>query len=99
NFQLMLKGVDYTLKYYYANAAFNFVLTLMIGVRIWWVGMKTQVLMGYSQQSGIIRYKYKAIFSISLESGILYPICLIAHAIITGNVNKVSITVDLTPTA
>ncbi|THU80133.1 hypothetical protein K435DRAFT_696328 [Dendrothele bispora CBS 962.96] len=91
NAQLMLKGLDYTLTYYYVNAAFNLVLTLMIAGRIWWIGMKTQALMGYSQQSHVIRNK--------LEAGILYPIALVVHAAISGNVDKISIPINLTPTA
>ncbi|THU96539.1 hypothetical protein K435DRAFT_664386 [Dendrothele bispora CBS 962.96] len=99
NFQLLLKGTDYTLKYKYANAVFNLVLTLVIAGRIWFIGTKTQVLMGYSQQSHIICNKYKTIFAVSLEAGIVYPISLILHAAITGNTNKISIPVDLAPTA
>ncbi|THU77865.1 hypothetical protein K435DRAFT_614880, partial [Dendrothele bispora CBS 962.96] len=43
NFQLYLRGLDYTLKYYYANAALNLILTLTIAHlvaqagRIWWI--------------------------------------------------------------
>ncbi|THU96517.1 hypothetical protein K435DRAFT_858473 [Dendrothele bispora CBS 962.96] len=95
NFQLMLKGLDYTLKYYYVNAAFNLILTLTIG-RIWWIGTK---LTKYSKQSRIICNKYKAIFAISLEAGILYPLFLVIHAAIAANVNVIPIPVDLTPIA
>ncbi|THU96501.1 hypothetical protein K435DRAFT_797254 [Dendrothele bispora CBS 962.96] len=96
NFQLMLKGLDYTLKYYYANAAFNLILTLTMAGRIWWIGTK---LMKYSKQSRIICNKYKAIFAISLEAGILYPLFLVIYAAITANADLIPIPVDLTPIA
>ncbi|THU94702.1 hypothetical protein K435DRAFT_798677 [Dendrothele bispora CBS 962.96] len=99
NFQLMLKGLDYTLKYFYANAALNLILTLTIAGRIWWIGIKTRTLTKYSKQSRIICNKYKAIFAISLEAGILYPLFLVIHAAITANVDVIPIPVDLTPIA
>ncbi|KAF5357333.1 hypothetical protein D9758_005827 [Tetrapyrgos nigripes] len=114
NFQLFLTGINYRLTFYYANAVVNFVVTMLIAGRIWWVGRRT---MRYSTYWGrIINDKYKAIFAISyifhsplsfsgllrhfirLECGVIYPISLVAHAAVEGNVDKISIPVNLTPT-
>ncbi|KAK7473118.1 hypothetical protein VKT23_001219 [Stygiomarasmius scandens] len=97
NFQLYNKGIHYQLAFYYANAVVNFILTLMIAGRIWWVGRQTQASLGYSRESRILNDKYMAIIAISLECGILYPIALIVHAAVEGNTDKISIPVNLTP--
>ncbi|THU94170.1 hypothetical protein K435DRAFT_724707 [Dendrothele bispora CBS 962.96] len=97
NFQLYLKGNNYQLAFYYANSVVNFVITLMIAGRIWWVGRQTQALIDSSRETRIISDKYKAVIAISLECGILYPLSLIAHAAVEGNTDKISIPVNLTP--
>ncbi|KAF5357319.1 hypothetical protein D9758_005836 [Tetrapyrgos nigripes] len=99
NFLLFEKGVNYQLAFYYANAVVNFILTMMIAGRIWRVGRQTQAYTGYSLERGIINDRYKAIIAISLECGLLYPIALVAHAAVEGNVDKISIAVNLTPVA
>ncbi|THU81789.1 hypothetical protein K435DRAFT_808795 [Dendrothele bispora CBS 962.96] len=69
NFHLLLRGVDYNLKFLYINATVNFVLTLMIGRcatkagRIWWVCRQTRALMDYSHYSHIIGRKYSAVIA------------------------------------
>ncbi|THV00896.1 hypothetical protein K435DRAFT_776269 [Dendrothele bispora CBS 962.96] len=96
NFHLLLRAVDYNLKFLYINAVVNFGLTLMIAGRIWWVCRQTRALMD-SQCGHIIGRKYNAIIATLFECGIIYPISLIAQAAIQGNVSELSIPVTLTP--
>jgi len=92
NFNLELKGERYGLGFFYANAAFNVLLTVMIAGRIWWVGKRTSASFG---RSGAINQKYKDVIAVLLECGVLYPITLIAHAAVEGSQNKISIPVNL----
>ncbi|THU78406.1 hypothetical protein K435DRAFT_887809 [Dendrothele bispora CBS 962.96] len=106
NIHLLLRGIDYNLKFLYINAAVNFGLTLMIvfipiyigkkAGRIWWVCRQTRASMD-SQRGHIISRKYNAIIATLLECGILYPISLIVQAAIQGNTSELSIPVTLTP--
>ncbi|THU88507.1 hypothetical protein K435DRAFT_916994 [Dendrothele bispora CBS 962.96] len=96
NVNLLLRGIDYNLKFLYINAAVNFGLTLMIAGRIWWVCRQTRASMD-SQRGHIIGRKYNAIIATLLECGILYPISLIVQAAIQGNTSELSIPVTLTP--
>ncbi|KAF9058656.1 hypothetical protein BDP27DRAFT_1453863 [Rhodocollybia butyracea] len=93
NFNLELKGEQYGLGFFYANAAFNMLLTAMIAGRIWWVGKRTSASFG---RSGAINQKYKDVIAVLLECGVLYPIALIAHAAVEGSQNTISIPVNLT---
>jgi len=130
NFQLLLRGTNYQLIFYYLNATVNFILTLAIGMpqslilfqflrfcqagRIWWLRRQIIALMGHSRHSRVVNDKYMAIVAMlyvylvpstclasiffrRLECGIAYPISLIAHATIEGNVDKILIPVNLTP--
>ncbi|THV01216.1 hypothetical protein K435DRAFT_793557 [Dendrothele bispora CBS 962.96] len=108
NFHLLLRGVDYNLKFLYINATVNFVLTLMIvfyllnlhitkAGRIWWVCRQTRALMDNSQSVRIIGRKYYAVIATLLECGILYPVSLIIQAAIQGNASELPIPVTLTP--
>ncbi|KAF9066546.1 hypothetical protein BDP27DRAFT_1423794 [Rhodocollybia butyracea] len=92
-FELELKGVNYGLGFFYANATLNMVLTMMIAGRIWWVARQISTCFG---QNGVINAKYKDIIAVLVECGFLYPIALIAHAVVEGNQSRIAIPVDLT---
>ncbi|KIK64625.1 hypothetical protein GYMLUDRAFT_101465, partial [Collybiopsis luxurians FD-317 M1] len=95
NLDLALKGTNYILSFYYANAGVNSVLTLLIAGRIWWMARQNRLELG--SQNQFLNNEYKAIISILLESGILYPISLIAHVVVEGNTDKISMPINLTP--
>ncbi|KIK56262.1 hypothetical protein GYMLUDRAFT_87349 [Collybiopsis luxurians FD-317 M1] len=95
NFALELKGENYHLGFYYANAALNLLFTLMIAGRIWWMGVRTS--RSFSQDRSINK-KYKQIIAVLIECGIIYPIALIAHAAIEGSQDTIAIPVNLTAT-
>jgi hypothetical protein len=92
NFNLEAKGINFLLGFYYANAVVNFIFTMLIAGRIWWIGHTEQ------SQNRLTNGKYKSTVAIILECGVLYPISLVAHAAIEGNVDKIAIPVNLTPT-
>ncbi|KAL0565100.1 hypothetical protein V5O48_016931 [Marasmius crinis-equi] len=60
-----------------AMAIFNFILTLMIAGRIWWIASSAQKLIGKS-----ISPQYKTIVGIIIESGIIYPVGLLSAIIV-----------------
>ncbi|KIK68212.1 hypothetical protein GYMLUDRAFT_143625, partial [Collybiopsis luxurians FD-317 M1] len=93
NFALELKGINYHLGFYYANASLNLVFTLVIAGRIWWVARQINRLLG---REDTIKKKYRQIIVILIECGIIYPITLIAHAAVEGNNNRIVIPVSLT---
>ncbi|KIK51347.1 hypothetical protein GYMLUDRAFT_181521 [Collybiopsis luxurians FD-317 M1] len=95
NFDLALKGTNFLFGFYYANAAFNLILTLLIAGRIWWVVQQSRRAYLGNHYS-LCDKKFKAIITVLLECGILYPISLIAHAVVEGNSDILSIPVDLT---
>ncbi|KIK66401.1 hypothetical protein GYMLUDRAFT_239358 [Collybiopsis luxurians FD-317 M1] len=95
NYTLELKGVNYHLGFYYANAALNLLYTLMIAGRIWWMGVRTSKSFG---QERTINKRYKQIILVLIECGMIYPLTLIAHAALEGTTERISIPVNLTPT-
>ncbi|THU89583.1 hypothetical protein K435DRAFT_677590, partial [Dendrothele bispora CBS 962.96] len=56
-------------------AVFNTVLTLMTGIRIWWITRQARALMGSE-----VDQRYRTIVAIILESGWIYPVVLIINA-------------------
>ncbi|KIK50663.1 hypothetical protein GYMLUDRAFT_438082 [Collybiopsis luxurians FD-317 M1] len=93
NFNLESKGINFHLGFYYANAAVNFIFTMLIASRLWWIIQQKT-----SEENAMKLTKYKMTVAILLECGLLYPISLIAHAAIEGNVDKILTPVNLTPT-
>uniref|UniRef100_A0A0W0GFN5 Uncharacterized protein n=1 Tax=Moniliophthora roreri TaxID=221103 RepID=A0A0W0GFN5_MONRR len=65
------------LVYDSTNAAFNFLLTLTLAGRIWWINHKAHAIL-----SPALQQKYRAVITILLESGVLYPPTLIAHVVV-----------------
>ncbi|KAJ8077910.1 hypothetical protein PM082_002351 [Marasmius tenuissimus] len=78
-----------------AIATFNGFLSLLTGVRIWWVSRQARQLMGSDVDA-----RYKTIVAAILESGILYAAALIARTVISLALNPGvhgTIPIDLTP--
>jgi len=97
NFALEEKGINYLIGFYFTNAAVNFMLTLLIAGRIWWVGRRTWVSFGTGENC-MISKKYKTIIAVLIECGIIYPISLISHAAAELNQEKLAVPINLTPT-
>jgi len=91
NFNLELKGINFGLGFFYANAVTNFIYTMLIACRLWWL---TQC---NNTSSGVRIQRHKLTAAILLECGVFYPIALVAHAAIEGNLNIISTPVNLTP--
>ncbi|KAK7047169.1 hypothetical protein VNI00_006835 [Paramarasmius palmivorus] len=97
NFGVYQKAIQYQIGYYGANAAVNGMITLLIAGRIWWVARTNRRAMPGQSQSNGIDPDYKLNIAIILESGVIYPVFLIVHAVLTANASKVGVTVNLTP--
>ncbi|KAK1223923.1 hypothetical protein PQX77_013202 [Marasmius sp. AFHP31] len=59
-----------------AVAAFNGLLSLLTGGRIWWISREAR------RFEKLAHTKYKAIVSVILESGLLYPVSMIAATVV-----------------
>ncbi|KAF9058657.1 hypothetical protein BDP27DRAFT_1343183 [Rhodocollybia butyracea] len=92
NFNLELKGINFGLGFFYANAVTNFIYTMLIACRLWWLTRGNS-----TSSSGERTQKHKLTAAILLECGVLYPIALVAHAAVEGNLNIISTPVNLTP--
>uniref|UniRef100_A0A0W0F5T7 Uncharacterized protein n=1 Tax=Moniliophthora roreri TaxID=221103 RepID=A0A0W0F5T7_MONRR len=76
-----------------ANAIWNLLLTFLLAGRIWWINRKACAI-----PSTVTQQKYKTIIAVLLESGILYPVALIAHVVAITCWNDPSL-IDLAPFA
>ncbi|EEB93211.1 hypothetical protein MPER_08165, partial [Moniliophthora perniciosa FA553] len=76
-FELLDKASRMSDGYFAANAGINGVITLLTAGRIWYITRRIRAAMG--QQ---IDQRYKAIVSIILESGVIYPTILIIGIIL-----------------
>ncbi|ESK88061.1 hypothetical protein Moror_10760 [Moniliophthora roreri MCA 2997] len=96
-YALYLKAVSYQIGYYATNAAVNGMITLMIAGRIWCVARDTRHAYLNNLAGNTIDPWLKSIITMILESGSMYPMLLIVHAVLTRNASSIGIPIDLTP--
>uniref|UniRef100_A0A0W0G4W3 Uncharacterized protein n=1 Tax=Moniliophthora roreri TaxID=221103 RepID=A0A0W0G4W3_MONRR len=76
------------------NGTVNLALTALTAGRIWWIDRQLRIALGqdiHNDGSGLIRH----VISLIVESGMLYPLIIIAHLVILSTPGSLS--VDLFP--
>uniref|UniRef100_A0A0W0FWS9 Uncharacterized protein n=1 Tax=Moniliophthora roreri TaxID=221103 RepID=A0A0W0FWS9_MONRR len=71
----------------------NFLLTLMIAGRIWWISRDTRSSLGSE-----VGRKYKRAMAMVIESGLLYSASLVIHVAVTLSWNSIGFGLDTFPT-
>ncbi|ESK93743.1 hypothetical protein Moror_1441 [Moniliophthora roreri MCA 2997] len=96
NWDIFVHGYELQIGYYCANAAVNGMLTLILAGRIWWLGRESRATQFQAQA---IDQRYQFFATVIVESGMLYPMTLVAHVVLTQKVDTIGVPIDLTPIA
>ncbi|EEB88944.1 hypothetical protein MPER_13020 [Moniliophthora perniciosa FA553] len=78
--------------YLITNAVNNFLLTLIIAGRIWWLSREPRKLMGHEVDG-----RYKNVVAMVVESGFLYSASLVVEVSATQSFSNLGFGLDLSP--
>ncbi|ESK85685.1 hypothetical protein Moror_9912 [Moniliophthora roreri MCA 2997] len=75
--RLYVQGATIDEAFWVANMGINIILTLLTAGRIWWISREARKHLGPAS-----KIKYNMVVAVILESGIIYPIFLIAATVV-----------------
>ncbi|ESK88059.1 hypothetical protein Moror_10758 [Moniliophthora roreri MCA 2997] len=96
-YELYKKTINYQIGCYCANPPVNVMIILMIAGRIWWVARDIRRAIPGPRQSKAIHRDYKTVIAMTLESGLVYSMVRIVHAVLAGNAGAIGVPINLAP--